>query len=210
MSEESGGSAITWLIYALAVYWIASSWRAHLARILATEDVRPKREGAADAHSIASLPDRAASLGRDAVLSEILRSETVATIDEFLTKTLALYERIVAVFDSGDRETLAKLVSPDVYKAFERAITDREVAGTIVETVFARLDPPEIIDGSIDATHVMISVRFAGEVFNLSRDAAGQLTEKAPTARRSVDVWTFARKLRRGSNWRLVATQIGP
>ncbi len=208
MPEEGGGSVVGWLMYVLAVYWIASSWRTHLSQIAAIDDVRPKRSGAAEAQSSAPLPEEAASSGLDAVLLEILRRETAATLDEFLARTLAFYERIVAAFDSGDRETLAKLVSPDVYKAFDRAIADREVAGTIPETVFARLDPPEIIDGSVEATHMEISVRFVGEVFNLSHDAAGHMIEKTPTARRSIDIWTFARELRRGSDWRLVATQV--
>jgi predicted lipid-binding transport protein (Tim44 family) len=210
MPEESGGSAIAWLMYALAVYWIASSWRAHLAGMVAIEDVRRERDNAVDAQAAASLPEEATRVDLDALVSEILRRETAATIDAFLARTLDCYETIIAAFNSGDRETLGRLVSPDVYKAFEDAITDREAKGLSVETLFARIEPPEIIDGMIDATHITITVRFVGEVFNLSRNAAGQLIEEVPPARRNVDIWTFARELSpRACAWRLVATRRG-
>src|SRR5690606_22529802 len=115
-------------------------------------------------------------------------------IDEFLAKTLACYEAVIAAFNSGDRKTLGQLVSPDVYKAFEDVIVDRESAGITVETVFARLEQPEIIDAQVDAKQMEICVRFVGDVYNLSRNSAGQLIDDAPVARRSVDVWTFARQ----------------
>lgn len=209
MSEESGGSAIAWLLYALAVYWIASSWRAHLTRIVATDDVRRRHDGAMDALPAASAADATTGRDRDALLSEILRREGT-TIDDFLARTLTCYERIIAAFNAGDRKALGKLVSSDVYQAFDAAIADREANGTNVETLFARIEPPEIIDGVVDTAHMEISVRFVGEIFNVSRNAAGQLIGEAPAAHRSVDIWTFARKLSpRGGGWCLVATRAG-
>ncbi len=212
MPEESGGSAIAWLMYALAVYWIASSWRAHLAGMVAIEDVRRERDNAVDAQAAASLLEEATRVDLDALVSEILRRETTATatLDAFLARILNSYETIIAAFNAGDSETLGRLVSPDVYKAFEDAITDREAKGLSVETLFARIEPPQIIDGMIDATHITITVRFVGEVFNLSRNAAGQLIKEVPPARRNVDIWTFARELSpRACAWRLVATRRG-
>lgn len=209
MPEENGGSAIAWLMYALAVYWIASSWRTHLARLVATEDVRQGREGAIDAPSTASSQDQSTEQARATLLSEILRRES-STIDEFLTKILTCYEAIIAAFNSGDRKALGRLVSPDVYKAFEDVIIDREATGITFEAVFARLEPPEIINAMVDAKRMEICIRFVGEVYNLSRNPAGQLIGEMPAAHRNVDVWTFARKLSpRGSNWHLVATRVG-
>lgn len=206
MPEETGGSAIAWLLYALTVYWIASNWHAHLTRLAATDDVSQQ----SDPQSTASLSGQLSEQTRAAALSEILRRESIATIDEFLANTLACYETIIAAFNAGDRRTLGSLVSPDVYKALERVILDREATGIAVEAVFARLEPPDIVDAIVDAQHMEICVRFVGDIYNLSRNSAGHLIEETRVAHRSVDVWTFARKLSpRGSSWHLVETRVG-
>jgi predicted lipid-binding transport protein (Tim44 family) len=76
--------------------------------------------------------------------------------------------------------------------------------------MFARLEPPEIIDAIVDAQHMEFRVRFVGDVYNLSRDSAGRLIEETRVAHRSVDVWTFARPLSpQSSNWHLVETCSG-
>jgi predicted lipid-binding transport protein (Tim44 family) len=210
MPEETGGSAIAWLLYALTIYWIASSWHAHLTRLVATDDVSRQREGAIDPQPTASLHGRPNEEDRATALSEILRRESAATIDEFLARTLTCYEAVIAAFNSGDRKTLERLVSPDVYAAFEHAIVDRESTGITVEAMFARLEPPEIIDAVVDVQHMEICVRFVGEVYNLSRNPAGRLIEETRTAHHSVDVWTFARQLSpRSSSWHLVETRTG-
>lgn len=208
MPEETGGSAIAWLLYALTVYWIASIWHAHLTRLVATDDISQQREGAIDPQPAASLPDQQTEHTRATALSEILRRES-ATNDEFLARTLTCYEAIIAAFNAGDRKALGRLVSPDVYKVFENTIVDREAAGMTVEAMFARLEPPEIIDAAVDAQHMEICVRFVGDVYNLCRDAAGRLIEETRVAHRSVDVWTFARQLSpRSGSWHLVETRI--
>src|SRR5690606_6034041 len=106
--------------------------------------------------------DATASRDLDASIAEFLQREMSTTIDDFLAKALATYEAIVAAFNSGDRETLRNLVSTDVYDAFAEVIRAREAARMRVETMFARIDPPKIVDGVVDATHVEVSVRFVG------------------------------------------------
>lgn len=210
MPEESGGSVIGWLMYAFVVYWIAASWRAHLSRIAVTEDVLKRRDGVTDTQSSASPESRSAAHDHDALLSEIVRREPGATIDEFLANILKSYETIIAALNAGDREALLGLVSSEVYRVFEQVIADREATGLRVETLFARIEKPEIIDGTVDATHIEVSIRFIAEAFNVCRTAAGELIEERPVARRSADIWTFVRKLTpRGSKWCLVATRSG-
>lgn len=210
MPEGSGESFLGWVLYAFVVYWIASNWYAHVTRLEVTEDVLNRRERSADVPPAAS-HDRGEDIGdREALLSEIVRREHIANIDEFLTNALKCYEKIIAALNAGDRETLRGLVSPDVYRAFEQVIAEREAAKTHVETLFACIETPEIVDGTVDASRMEVTVRFIAEAFSLRRNAAGQLTEERPVARRTVDVWTFVRDLvpRRGG-WRVVATGQG-
>lgn len=208
MPQETDGSALISLLYAIWIYWIVSNWMEQALRRAQTENAKEQRDGTNE-KAVARATHTATDRNLDALISETLQREMSTTIDDFLAKALAIYEAIVAAFNRGDRETLRKLVSADVYEAFAEAIRAREATRTRVETMFARIDPPEIVDGSVHATHLEISVRFVGETFNLSRNAAGQLLEKRPAACRSVDVWTFARPLSpRDSTWRVVATGV--
>ncbi|MGE8943917.1 Tim44 domain-containing protein [Leptospira interrogans] len=207
MPQETDGSALISLFYAMWIYWIVSSWMEQLLRRAQAENEQNQSDEAneAAAHSMPTTTGQ----DIDALISETLQREMSITIDDFLAKALTSYEAIVAAFNSGDRETLRKLVSPDVYETFSHAISAREATRTRVETMFARIDPPEIVDGRIDAAHLEISVRFAGESFSLFRNAAGQLLEKKPSACRNIDVWTFARPLSpRSSTWCVVATGV--
>ncbi len=208
MPQETDSSALVSLIYAIWIYWIVSSWMEQLLRRAQTENEQDQPDKANEAEGMA-FTDATASRDLDASIAEFLQREMSTTIDDFLAKALATYEAIVAAFNSGDRETLRNLVSTDVYDAFAEVIRAREAARMRVETMFARIDPPKIVDGVVDATHVEVSVRFVGETFKLSRNAAGQLLEKKPAPCRSVDVWTFARQLpSRDSTWRVVATGV--
>lgn len=122
---------------------------------------------------------------------------------------LTAYETIVVAFDSGDRTMLRRLVSPEVYDALSDAMTARESQQITVETLFSRIDPPEIVNGLIDEAHMEISVRFVGECFRLCRNTAGELIE-GTDGHRNIDIWTFARALSsRESAWRVVATEAG-
>lgn len=207
MPQETDSSSLISLLSAIWIYWIVSSWWEHLHQLAQTQDARQQNDSTPLAKVAAVAGGAAASRNLDILISEILRREAATTIDDFLAKVLAAYETIVAAFNAGDRETLSNLVSPEVYEAFSGAIDTREASKTSMEIVFARIEPPEIIDGEVDATHMEVSVRIVGEAFRLSRDAAGQLIEEAPAAFRSVDTWTFARKLSpRDTSWLLVAT----
>jgi predicted lipid-binding transport protein (Tim44 family) len=154
--------------------------------------------------------DAAKCRGLEELIAEILRRSDIESLDDFLTKALDAYEGIIAAFDRGAREELRTLLSPDVYNLFSDAIAIREAERRFVETVFSRIEQPEIIDAVADAAHVELSIRFAGECFKLSRGTDGQLVDKARGECRTIDIWTFSRTLSSGDgSWILVATAVG-
>ncbi|MCC6946166.1 MAG: Tim44/TimA family putative adaptor protein [Bradyrhizobiaceae bacterium] len=213
MSQEVDGSGLIWLIWATWVYWWVYRWLHYLSSLERHEKERRERAGrkpAINANATPPLPEARAPKNLEAIVSEILRRDGASTLNDFLANALTAYETIVAAFNSGDRDTLRSLVSPEVYDAFSDAIAAREAQGKNMETVFSQLERPKIVGGLIDGTHMEISIRFAGESFKLSGNA-GDLAAGGRTDRcRTVDIWTFERMLSaRESAWRVVATEAG-
>lgn len=213
MPQDSDGSGLMSLFWAMLIYWNIYTWLEHLASLEQRNGGRRQgdRPGLSDrvenkTQSIAALGSTAMGSNLAILLSEIFRRSGVATVDEFLNNATFAYEAVVSAFDSGDRETLRVLVSPEVYDVFLDAIEEREERLEKTETVFSQIERSEIVDGLIGDTHMEVSVRFANEHFKLSRDASGQLIG-TPTAYRNVEVWRFARALSsRDLTWRVVAT----
>jgi predicted lipid-binding transport protein (Tim44 family) len=202
MSQHTDGSGLISLLWALWIYLNICWWHEYLPAPEETE--KERRPGFIAREMIKAV---VASSDLEALVSQILQRDGGTAVEHFLDERLAAYESIVAAFDSGDRRTLRKLVSPEVYAAFSDAI---EAQQEITKTVFSRIDLPEILAGLVDETHMEVSIRFAAESFKLPRNASGQSIVRIPNRRRSVDIWTFGRVLSSpDSEWLLVATEVG-
>ncbi|AMN41150.1 Tim44 domain-containing protein [Rhodoplanes sp. Z2-YC6860] len=206
-AESSGLISLLWAIWVyLNIYW----WLDNLSSTEQTDKNWPQRQLFGWSGKITTIPSLAAAAVPHhlaALVSEILRRDGGGLVEDFLGKLLNAYETIVVAFESGDRTTLRGLVSADVYDALTDAMTVRESQQITIETVFSRLDAPEIVNGSIDEAHMEISVRFIGECFRLCRNAAGELVEGTDRYR-NIEIWTFARApSSRESAWRVVATE---
>lgn len=140
--------------------------------------------------------------------------DQVASLDryfdgnEFLAGARAAYEMIVTGFAAGNRDTLKPLLSPEVFKSFEAAITDREKKGLTVEQNFVGIGKAKITDAAISGTRIRLTVSFKSNLSSCTRNADGVVLEGDPvTIREVTDVWTFERDARsRDPNWLLVAT----
>ncbi len=211
MPQDADGSGLVSLIWTALIYWNIYWWLAHLPPEQAEQDGHrndqlnvPGNAGTLSG-SAGPVPSR---LG--ALVLEVLRRDGGTRIEDFLGQRLAAYEATIAAFDAGDRNTLGKLVSPEVFDVFSEAIEAREAQRHEIETVFSQIDPPEIVDGLIDETHMEVSVRFAGECFKLCRNATGRPTDQPPDRCHSIDIWTFGRMLSSHERaWRVLATEAG-
>lgn len=123
-------------------------------------------------------------------------------LDHFLSGAKSAYEMIVKAFAAGDKETLGKLLSPDVKAGFDAAIDERAAAGRSESVEFlttprADLDRAEVTDGDL----ARLTVRFLGEFRSRSRGPEGEAVDD----RRTAELWTFERRLKsRDPNWILV------
>ncbi|MEF3366900.1 Tim44/TimA family putative adaptor protein, partial [Methylocystis sp. 9N] len=125
----------------------------------------------------------------------------------FLDGARRAYEMIVVAFAKGDRDTLAPLLSKEVFDGFAAEIARREEAGETMETAVVAMD-----SATVDAARAVggrneVTVRFATRLMNVRRDRAGETIDGGQT-RKVVERWTFARDPKAANpNWKLVATQ---
>lgn len=127
----------------------------------------------------------------------------------FLSGAKAAYEMIIKAFAAGERTTLKKLLSPDVYEGFEDAISDREAAGEKVESHFIGFNKADITEAVLKDRTAQITVSFISKLVQATRDSGGTIIDGDPVEVTEVhDVWTFERDISaRDPNWRVASTQ---
>lgn len=127
----------------------------------------------------------------------------------FVEGARAAFEMVVTAFAEGDRDTLRQLLSNDVYKDFEQAISEREKAGHRLQTTLVNVSEPEIIEAELQGRTAFVTVKVVSEQINQITDSEGNTVEgSADQVDEVTDIWTFARNTRsRDPNWTLVATR---
>jgi predicted lipid-binding transport protein (Tim44 family) len=127
----------------------------------------------------------------------------------FLAGARMAYEMIVTAFAKADRATLKDLLSEEVYRDFDSAITAREAKAETLDQRFIGLRSAEIASASLSGRLAQIGVRFVSEITSCLKNAEGAVIEGDPTSVHEVrDLWVFARDTRSSDpNWKLVATQ---
>jgi len=119
------------------------------------------------------------------------------------------FEMILNAFASGDRKSLKGLLSPDVYKNFDNAISEREAAGEKLEDTLVGIRSSEIVEASMDGHHGVITLKFVSEQISALRDSENNIIDGNPNEVIDVtDFWTFSRDTRsKDPNWTLIGTE---
>ncbi len=199
MSQDVDGSGLISLICVLWVLLNIYDWNEHQSLPTTVEREARRGNSLVDARRALLLTGTTVAPDIEALIREIIRRDGSGTIEAFLDERLAAYEEIVAAFHAGDLRLLSDLVSPEVYQGFASVINARQHS---VEILFSQIELPEILAGSIDETHMEVSIRLKAEFFKLSR-------ERPPDKCHSIDVWTFGRALSSPAHeWRLFATEV--
>ncbi len=120
------------------------------------------------------------------------------------------YEMLLMAFENGDKTTLQKFLSPDVYQGFAQVIDERADAGLTVDARFVGLREADIVGARFDEDDQVaeIDMKFVGELVTVVRDKEHRIVEGDPNEiRREYDQWTFGRKMGSSDpNWLLIAT----
>lgn len=151
--------------------------------------------------------DRNTPLGQ--TLSRIMVADRSFNPDGFLEGAQGAYGIIIEAFAAGDRETLEPLLSDEVYRNFDAAITAREDAGHSAEAKVVDVEAADITDAVLDDGMAEVTVTFKADMLSVVRDGEERIVEGNPSDTEMVtDIWTFARQVKsRDPNWQLIATE---
>lgn len=186
----------------------------------------PERRAEAQAKdNVVSLPGRgeeaeavsaerfAAAAHGDATLAEGLTQIKLADSsfdpDGFAAGAKSAFEMILGAFAKGEIDGIQRFLNADVHANFADAIKARVAAGETVESTLVGVKTAEIAEAYMDGRNATVTIRFASDQINVTRDAAGAVVAGDATKVASVkDLWTFQRDTRsRDPNWMLVATE---
>lgn len=121
--------------------------------------------------------------------------------EHFLGGAATAYETIVRAFASGDRETLARLLSPSVLADFESVIDARDQEGRSEQVEFLTRPRADLEKTEVNGDIARLAVRFLAEFRSRSKGPEGEGVDD----RRTAEVWTFERSLKsKNPNWTLV------
>ena len=125
----------------------------------------------------------------------------------FLSNVRTAYRTIVTAYAAGDRDTLAPLLGPDVLRAFEAGIADREAEGRLESVDMPHPPRSDVEHAEVDGDVARISVRFLGELVQSVK--AKDEVEPRVFERRTAEVWTFEKDLSdRNAAWRLTGVDV--
>ena len=143
------------------------------------------------------------------VLLNIVRQDRGFNLTHFATGAQDAFVLIVEAFAAGDRELLKSLLSPDLYKAFEKAMTDREISGQSMATEIHAIRKTGITDVQLKDRMAFVTLRFVADETSVIRDREGAVVEGHPDrVQETIDIWTFGRDVRsRDPTWYLFATR---
>lgn len=143
------------------------------------------------------------------VLLNIARQDRGFNLAHFATGAQDAFVMIVEAFAAGDRELLKSLLSPDLYTAFDQAITAREIGGQTMATEIHAIRKTEITDVQLKDRMAFITLRFVADETSVVRDREGGAVEGHPDrVSETIDIWTFGRDVRsKDPTWFLFATR---
>jgi predicted lipid-binding transport protein (Tim44 family) len=152
------------------------------------------------------LPDPASPAGQ--ALARMQRVDRSFSAVRFLEGAEAAFRLIVGAFAAGQRDTLRPLLSPDTFRAFDTAITERETNGETQRTEVRAIQSATIEAADLRGTTADITVRFVTDQVNLTTGRDGTVLHGTDAVTEISDLWTFERDLAASDpTWRLVAAR---
>jgi predicted lipid-binding transport protein (Tim44 family) len=119
----------------------------------------------------------------------------------FLQGACAAYQSIVQAFAAGDRDALARLVSPSVMAGFDKALKTREAEGRSETVEFTHPPRADLDSADVNGDLARARVRFLAEFRSRTKGPEGEAVDD----RRTAELWSFERRLSsRDPNWTLV------
>jgi predicted lipid-binding transport protein (Tim44 family) len=120
----------------------------------------------------------------------------------FIEGAQRAFEMIIHAFNEGDKDTLAQLLTPQVYKEFIAEIERRNKAKEFSKTTIVSIKSCSVEKAELSGTQASITLQFITEqISTVGEDSSPVMTRK--------DLWTFTRDLSgRSKIWQLASTDL--
>lgn len=130
-------------------------------------------------------------------------------IKQFLDAAQDAFAIVVESFAAGDRETLKSLLSDDVYKAFDGAISAREEDGRKAVTEIHAIKKSEVLEAGLKGKMAHIVIRFTASETSVEYDKDGEILSGHPDKVTDMrDIWVFSHDVKgRDPRWLLQETR---
>lgn len=166
---------------------------------------QPEDQPAAEVAAAARAPKQPLDAPEEGValtgLAAVRAQDPSFEVNRFLQGAKAAYEMIVRAFASGDRETLRRLLSPQVFASFDAAIAAREAEGRTESVEFLHQPRADLDKAEVLGDLARMTVRFLAEFRSRTTGPEGEAVDD----RRTAELWTFERRLKsKDPNWTLV------
>lgn len=140
----------------------------------------------------------------------IAERESDFDVGEFLTGAGQAYEMILMAFEGGNLDSVRAFIAPDVFEAFESAVSARNEQGLRVEAQFLGLRRNVLHAAVFDANsgQATLSVRLRCDITMAVYNKQGDLVEGDDTnVKDQKGLWSFTRTLGDANpNWQLSST----
>ncbi len=181
-----------------------------------------------DGFELVAKPEKPVEAPRIANLDQLKSRDANFNEVNFVEKARETYEQVVLAYHKGDIDGIKDRLTPDVYRAFSGALSDRPAAHDTLSFVDTPKADIDVIDFRDDAAQ--IRVRFLSELaYEAKPETAGQETlvpetpdediatavpaTKAPEKpqkiyKRTAEYWTFQKAMRnQGNPWVLAKVE---
>lgn len=138
-------------------------------------------------------------------LSQILSADPAFNLPQFLDGAKGAYGMILEAFASGDKDTLAALLTDEVKDRYFAAIDDLETKGLTQTTDLARLIDAEVVSAERSGKVGVLRVAYFAELATALTDKDGNVVEgDMDMLSRVREIWCYERVLKdKNPNWRL-------
>jgi len=142
-------------------------------------------------------------------LEKIKEADAGFDAGDFIEGSKTAYEMILNAFANGDKSTLKKLLSDDVYESFVEVIEERIERKEVVQSDFVGLKRAEIKKAALKENNAQVTMNFACDLISVTYSEDNEVVDGDPKkVNEVIDVWTFSRDVTsKNPNWKLIATQ---
>ena len=139
-------------------------------------------------------------------INNIIRIDENFEINSFLDGAKKAFEYILTQYSNNDLNSLKKLVSKDIFNAFENQIKQRTKKSETLEITIISVKEPKIIDVSIDKKSTAVfKLRFDSDQVQITKDKDDKIIDGDSNQILSIiENWTFSKNLNSNDpNWTL-------